>query len=59
MINKRLIQEMTKSKRYIYYHVLCQWISLICQIIIIILMSNLFDDLFTHQFNHHTMVCHF
>lgn len=59
MINKRLIQEMAKSKKYIYYHVLCQWTGLICQIIIIILMSNLFDDLFTHQFNHHTMVMSF
>lgn len=36
------------SKKYIYLQVLCQWISLICQIIIISTLAYLLNELFYH-----------
>lgn len=52
MINKRLLKEMSDSKKYIYINVLFQWISLISQIIIIVSMAVLIDLLFSQKFNH-------
>lgn len=46
MINKRLINLCKDSKRYIVLTVLSNWISSLCNILIIILLGNKITDLF-------------
>ncbi|MFV0379601.1 MAG: ABC transporter ATP-binding protein/permease [Anaerorhabdus sp.] len=46
MINKRLLKFVSPYKKYIYYNVLFQWISLISQIIIIGIIANMINKLF-------------
>lgn len=49
MINKRLLSYMKDSKKYIYYHVLCQWIALLSQIVIIYKVAIMIDMLFNKE----------
>lgn len=46
MINKRLIGTVNESKKYIAGNVLCQWCSLIANIVMMIAITNLLGGLF-------------
>lgn len=46
MINKRLMKEVPESKRYIGRQVLCQWIMLLCNIVMVLTWSQFFNQLY-------------
>ena len=46
MINKRLISYLKEDKKYVYLHVLIQWLTLIGQVIIIAIMANMINELY-------------
>lgn len=45
MINARLIKLLAKSKKYIFYNVLCQWLCLMTQITIVFTIAKLAEKL--------------
>ncbi len=47
MLNKRLIGMVSESKRYIAGNVLCQWISLVANLVMMVWVTNLLASLFT------------
>lgn len=49
MINKRLVGYLKEDKKYVYFQVLMQWLSLICQVVIIGIMANMINQLFNDQ----------
>ncbi|MDQ0362243.1 ABC transporter ATP-binding protein/permease [Breznakia pachnodae] len=59
MINKRLLQSAADSKKYIYYQVLCQWISLLAQIVLIGVIANIFNDLYADVLKEDTIIISF
>lgn len=48
MINKRLFSYL-KRKKYVYAQVLCQWIALLTQIVVIFLLGSLMESLWKNQ----------
>lgn len=50
MINKRLINMVKESKKYIFLNVLFQWISLIASILIISLLTLIIKNVYLNQF---------
>lgn len=49
MINKRLIQEVRSSRKYVGWQVACQWAMLLCNIVMVLVWSMLFQRLFFAQ----------
>lgn len=47
MINKRLVSYLKEDKKYVYLQVLMQWLGLIAQIIVIAIMANMVNELYT------------
>ena len=43
MIKKRLIQLLAHAKKYVAYQVIWQWVSLLCQVVMIYLATNLLE----------------
>ena len=46
MINKRLIREVKSSQKYVGGQVACQWAMLLCNIVMVLVWSGLFQQLF-------------
>ena len=55
MINKRLINSVSESKKYIAANVIFQWLSLISNICMIFSITNILQQLFTHTLNSKTL----
>lgn len=49
MINRRLVQMMKKSMKYVYQNVICQWFMLFINIVMVLVMSRLVTDLLERQ----------
>lgn len=49
MINKRLLSYMSDAKKYVYLQVLCQWIALLAQIILIFVLGGMMNSLFHNE----------
>ena len=55
MIKKRLIQLLSKSKKYIFYIIFWQWLALLTQICIVFTISNLIEKVIYHQLTTHLL----
>lgn len=51
MVNKRLLSLSKESKKYVYLTVLMNWISIICNIGIVLFVGNIIDKLFNNDLN--------
>ena len=51
MINKRLIETVSESKRYIAGNVLMQWISLLGNLVMMTTIANLLEGLYLRNAN--------
>lgn len=51
MVNKRLLSLCDKSKKWIGMTVLMNWISIICNIAIVVYIGNVIDKLYNNDFN--------
>ena len=51
MINKRLLSLSKESKKYVYLTVLMNWISIICNIGIVLFVGNIIDKLYNNDLN--------
>lgn len=51
MVNKRLLSLSKESKKYVYLTVLMNWISIICNIGIVLFVGNTIDKLFNNDLN--------
>lgn len=51
MVNKRLLSLSKESKKYVYLTVLMNWISIICNIGIVLFVGNIIDKLFNNNLN--------
>ena len=49
MIKIRLIKLLSHAKKFVLLQVLCQWISLLCQIAIVFFISDIVQKLFVHE----------
>lgn len=49
MINRRLLGYMDRAKKYVYLQVLCQWIALIAQVILIFSLAEMLNILFREE----------
>ena len=49
MIKIRLIKLLSHAKKFVLLQVLCQWISLLCQIAIIFFISDIVQRVFAHE----------
>lgn len=47
MIKTRLIKLLSHSKKYIYFQVLWQWLSLLCQVVLIFQVTGLLEAVYT------------
>ena len=47
MINKRLVSYLKEDKKYVYLQVLMQWLGLIAQIIIIVIIPGMVNELYS------------
>ena len=56
MINKRLIETVSESKRYIAGNVLMQWISLLGNLVMMTTIANLLEGLYQGNANRQTLV---
>lgn len=56
MLNKRLIGMVSESKRYIAGNVLCQWISLVANLVMMVWVTNLLASLFAGTFDQGTLL---
>lgn len=56
MLNKRLIGMVSESKRYIAGNVLCQWISLAANLVMMVWVTNLLASLFTGTLDQGTLL---
>ena len=56
MLNKRLIGMVSESKRYIAGNVLCQWISLVANLVMMVWVTNLLASLFTGTVDQGTLL---
>lgn len=46
MINKKLIKMVGEGKKYIFYNVLCQWLSLIANIVMMLVVARFLESLY-------------
>ncbi len=51
MINKRLLSLSKESQKYVYLTVLMNWISIICNIGIVLFVGNIIDKLYNNDLN--------
>lgn len=51
MVNKRLLSLSKESKKYVYLTVLMNWISIICNIGIVLFVGNIIDKLYNNDLN--------
>ena len=51
MLNKRLLSLCDESKKWIGMTVLMNWISIICNIAIVVYIGNVIDKLYNNDFN--------
>ncbi|GAA0691921.1 ABC transporter ATP-binding protein/permease [Clostridium cadaveris] len=51
MVNKRLLSLSKESQKYVYFTVLMNWISIICNIGIVLFVGNIIDKLFNNDLN--------
>ena len=51
MVNKRLLSLCDESKKWIGMTVLMNWISIICNIAIVVYIGNVIDKLYNNDFN--------
>ncbi|MGL6107035.1 ABC transporter ATP-binding protein/permease [Romboutsia sp.] len=51
MVNKRLLTLSKESQKYVYLTVLMNWISIICNIGIVLFVGNIIDKLFNNDLN--------
>lgn len=56
MLNKRLIGMVSESKRYIAGNVLCQWISLVANLVMMVWVTNLLASLFAGTVDQGTLL---
>ena len=56
MINKRLLSLSKESQKYVYLTVLMNWISIICNIGIVLFVGNIIDKLHNNDLNFNTGV---
>lgn len=56
MLNKRLIGMVSESKRYIAGNVLCQWISLVANLVMMAWVTNLLASLFAGTVDRNTLL---
>ena len=56
MLNKRLIGMVSESKRYIAGNVLCQWISLVANLVMMVWITNLLASLFAGTVDRNTLL---
>ena len=56
MINKRLIETVSESKRYIAGNVLMQWISLLGNLVMMTTIANLLEGLYQRNANRQVLV---
>jgi len=49
MIKIRLIKLLSHAKKFVLLQVLCQWLSLLCQITIVFFISDIVQKLFVHE----------
>lgn len=56
MLNKRLIGMVSESKRYIAGNVLCQWISLVANLVMMVWVTNLLASLFAGTVDRNTLL---
>ena len=56
MLNKRLIGMVSESKRYIAGNVLCQWISLVANLVMMVWVTNLLASLFAGTLDQGTLL---
>ncbi|WP_249026382.1 ABC transporter transmembrane domain-containing protein [Thomasclavelia cocleata] len=47
MINKRLVSYLKEDKKYVYLQVLMQWLGLIAQIIIVVIIAGMVNELYS------------
>lgn len=52
MINKRLIDLVPESRKHILKNVIYQWVSLVCNIVIMFLIADMLNNLIKNTFNH-------
>ena len=51
MVNKRLLSLCEDSKKWVFMTVLMNWISIICNIAIVVYIGNVIDKLYNNDFN--------
>ena len=51
MVNKRLLSLSKESQKYVYLTVLMNWISIICNIGIVLFVGNIIDKLYNNELN--------
>lgn len=51
MVNKRLLSLSKESQKYVYFTVLMNWISIICNIGIVLFVGNIIDKLYNNDLN--------
>ena len=56
MLSKRLIGMVSESKRYIAGNVLCQWISLVANLVMMVWVTNLLASLFAGTVDRNTLL---
>lgn len=56
MLNKRLFGMVSESKRYIAGNVLCQWISLVANLVMMVWVTNLLASLFAGTVDRNTLL---
>ena len=49
MIKIRLIKLLSHAKKFVFLQMLCQWLSLLCQITIVFFISDIVQILFAHE----------
>lgn len=56
MIDKRLMKEMPKAKQYVFRQVFVQWLSLLCNIGVILLVADQLNQAFAHTLGHSALI---
>ena len=58
MINKRLINTVKESKKFIFLNILAQWIGLLANIVLMICVANLFMLVYSDRFSQRMLLIH-
>ena len=56
MINKRLIHSVKDSQKYVMKNVVCQWVSLVANITMMMAITSLLGKFYQHTATHKTML---